>query len=138
MIKNGFKAYLMHITTGSVGIISTAREDWVPSTDSSAAGTREEIPEVFITTKEQRDNETLDSVEFSQADWIRRYMEQQEVLSSVYFNDKRNKKVGFLLENTQDYLFLILFYLFLVIHQYLSKFLLLSLSCRMSLNLNLA
>lgn len=86
----------MHITTGSVGIISTAREDWVPSTDSSAAGTREEISEVFITTKEQRVNETLDSVERSQADWIRRYMEQQEeVLSLVYFNDKRHKKLDF-------------------------------------------
>ncbi|XP_031124357.1 DExH-box ATP-dependent RNA helicase DExH7, chloroplastic isoform X2 [Ipomoea triloba] len=73
-----FAGGTLHSNEGSVGIISTAREDWVPSTDSSAAGTREEISEAFITTKEQRVNETLDSVERSQADWIRRYMEQQE------------------------------------------------------------
>ncbi|XP_019173848.1 PREDICTED: DExH-box ATP-dependent RNA helicase DExH7, chloroplastic isoform X2 [Ipomoea nil] len=73
-----FAGGTLHSNEGSVSIISTAREDWVPSTDSSAAGTREEISEVFITTKEQRVNETLDSVERSQADWIRRYMEQQE------------------------------------------------------------
>lgn len=65
------------IPGGSIGIISTARDDWAPLPNSSVA-TENEIPEVSIKSKGQRKVDTLDSFQQSQADWIRQYMEQQE------------------------------------------------------------
>ena len=65
------------ITGGSVGIISTARDDWTPLANSSVA-TENEVPEISIKSKGQRKVDTLDSFQQSQADWIRQYMEQQE------------------------------------------------------------
>ncbi|CAK9165421.1 unnamed protein product [Ilex paraguariensis] len=62
---------------GSVGIISTAREDWNPSADESAE-TKNELPEVSVKIKGRWDDDTLDSRQPSQADWILQYMEQQE------------------------------------------------------------
>ncbi|KAI7745964.1 hypothetical protein M8C21_029271 [Ambrosia artemisiifolia] len=62
---------------GSVGIISTARDDWAPLPDSSVA-TAHEMEEISIKSKVQRKVDTLDSFQQSQADWIRQYMEQQE------------------------------------------------------------
>ncbi|XP_022027581.1 DExH-box ATP-dependent RNA helicase DExH7, chloroplastic isoform X2 [Helianthus annuus] len=62
---------------GSVGIISTARDDWAPLPDSSVA-TEHEIEEISFKSKVQRKVDTLDSFQQSQADWIRQYMEQQE------------------------------------------------------------
>ncbi|KAI7745963.1 hypothetical protein M8C21_029270, partial [Ambrosia artemisiifolia] len=62
---------------GSVGIISTARNDWAPLPDSSVA-TEHEMEEISIKSKVQRKVDTLDSFQQSQADWIRQYMEQQE------------------------------------------------------------
>ncbi|KAI3755191.1 hypothetical protein L1987_54986 [Smallanthus sonchifolius] len=62
---------------GSVGIISTARDDWAPLPDSSVA-TEHEMEEISIKSKVQRKVDTLDSFQQSQADWIRQYMEQQE------------------------------------------------------------
>lgn len=38
----------------------------------------EEKEQIVLKMKEQRDDETLDSDQASQADWIRQYMEQQE------------------------------------------------------------
>ncbi|KAI3445599.1 hypothetical protein Pfo_002264 [Paulownia fortunei] len=67
----------LHTSGGSVGVISTAREDWVSSRDSPAR-IAEEKAEVALKIKERKDDETLDSVQRSQADWIRQYMEQQE------------------------------------------------------------
>ncbi|KAK4491260.1 hypothetical protein RD792_001996 [Penstemon davidsonii] len=58
---------------GSVGIVSTAREDWV-----SSAREVEESPEVPLKIKGRKDDVSLDSAKHSQADWIRQYMEQQE------------------------------------------------------------
>ncbi|PIN25354.1 DEAH-box RNA helicase [Handroanthus impetiginosus] len=66
-----------HAGGGSVGVISTAREDWISSWDSPARIV-EEKQEVSFQIKERKDDETLDSVQRSQADWIRQYMEQQE------------------------------------------------------------
>ncbi|XP_027773875.1 DExH-box ATP-dependent RNA helicase DExH7, chloroplastic isoform X2 [Solanum pennellii] len=64
---------------GSVGIISTARQDWVPSADSSVAEVKDEnIPTVSVVPKGRSDSESLRTVERAQADWIRQYMEQQE------------------------------------------------------------
>ncbi|GKC17322.1 hypothetical protein Tco_1014104 [Tanacetum coccineum] len=62
---------------GSVGIISTARDDWAPLPDSPVA-TENEMPEVSVKSKDQRKVDTLDTFQKSQADWIRQYMEQQE------------------------------------------------------------
>ncbi|KAL4580736.1 hypothetical protein LXL04_016938 [Taraxacum kok-saghyz] len=62
---------------GSVSIISTARDDWTPSEDSSVP-TETEMPEISIKVKGQKKVDSLDSFQKSQADWIRQYMEQQE------------------------------------------------------------
>ncbi|KAF8411855.1 hypothetical protein HHK36_004414 [Tetracentron sinense] len=62
---------------GSISIISTAREDWVSSPHPSAK-IKEQTPEISVRIKGHRDEETLDSLQPSQADWIRQYMEQQE------------------------------------------------------------
>ncbi|KAJ9552389.1 hypothetical protein OSB04_016434 [Centaurea solstitialis] len=74
---NIYSPALFGITGGSVGIISTARDDWTPLANSSVA-TENEVPEISIKSKGQRKVDTLDSFQQSQADWIRQYMEQQE------------------------------------------------------------
>ncbi|CAA2984994.1 D -box ATP-dependent RNA helicase D 7, chloroplastic isoform X2 [Olea europaea subsp. europaea] len=63
---------------GSVGVISTARDDWVSSRDPSAILVEDKKPEVAAKIKVRKGDETLDSFQRSQADWIRQYMEQQE------------------------------------------------------------
>ncbi|GJX01404.1 hypothetical protein Tco_0185317 [Tanacetum coccineum] len=72
MFNGGFE-----VPGGSVGIISTVRDDWAPLPDSPVA-TQHEMPEVSIKSKGQRKVDTLDTFQQSQADWIRQYMEQQE------------------------------------------------------------
>ncbi|KAL8528983.1 hypothetical protein ACS0TY_006448 [Phlomoides rotata] len=67
----------LHTKGGSVSVISTARGDWVSSKDS-LAHIVEEKEQIVLKIKEQRDDETLDSNQASQAQWIRQYMEQQE------------------------------------------------------------
>nr|XP_043628822.1 DExH-box ATP-dependent RNA helicase DExH7, chloroplastic [Erigeron canadensis] len=62
---------------GSVGVISTARDDWAPALHSAVA-TENEKPDISIKSIEQRKVDTLDTFQQSQADWIRQYMEQQE------------------------------------------------------------
>ncbi|PHT48318.1 hypothetical protein CQW23_12526 [Capsicum baccatum] len=53
----------------SVGIISTAREDWVPSTDSLVAEVNDDrIPKVSVVPKGRSDSESLRTVERAQAD----------------------------------------------------------------------
>ncbi|OIT26180.1 PREDICTED: DExH-box ATP-dependent RNA helicase DExH7, chloroplastic-like isoform X1 [Nicotiana attenuata] len=74
-----FSSGTSQLNEGSVGIISTAREDWVPSADSSVAEVKDERkPEVSVVPKGRSDSESLRTVERAQADWIRQYMEQQE------------------------------------------------------------
>ncbi|KAL3843675.1 hypothetical protein ACJIZ3_001078 [Penstemon smallii] len=63
----------LHTSEGSVGIVSTAREDWV-----SSAREVEESPEVPLKIKGRKDDVSLDSAKHSQSDWICQYMEQQE------------------------------------------------------------
>lgn len=65
------------VAAGSVGVILTAREDWTPSVKPSHEGNDDE-PGISIRTKGRQDDETLDSCQPSQADWIKRYVEQQE------------------------------------------------------------
>lgn len=66
---------------GSVAVISTAREGWVSSKESLPAVVEEQEQGAFV-IQERRDNETLDSIQHSQADWIRQYMERQEEVES--------------------------------------------------------
>lgn len=65
------------VAGGSVGVILTAREDWTPSVDQSSTPNEDE-PGISIRTKGRWDDETLDSCQSSQADWIKRYVEQEE------------------------------------------------------------
>lgn len=67
-----------HTNGGSVGVVSIAREDWVPTTDSSPEESKDELLNFSVKVKGQRDDETLESSQLSQADWVRKYMEQQE------------------------------------------------------------
>ncbi|KAF6140905.1 hypothetical protein GIB67_042318 [Kingdonia uniflora] len=62
---------------GSSSIISTAREDWAPSATASKENEEQEHS-VSVKIKEWKDDATLDLRQPSQADWIRRYMEQQD------------------------------------------------------------
>lgn len=63
-----------------MGVISTAREDWVSPKDSLPGPVEDEEPGA-VKIKERRDDETLDSIQHSQANWIRQYMERQEEVS---------------------------------------------------------
>ncbi|GAB2283642.1 hypothetical protein Dimus_018145 [Dionaea muscipula] len=65
---------------GSVGIVSTAQEDWTPSVDTSA-DTEEKMPALSVRIKGKWHDDSLDSHEPSQADWIRQYMEKEEEVS---------------------------------------------------------
>ncbi|KAF3452627.1 hypothetical protein FNV43_RR03060 [Rhamnella rubrinervis] len=73
---------------GSVGVILTSREDWTPSVNPSLKANDNESG-ISIRTKGRLDDETLDSCQPSQADWIKRYVEQQEEdeLSSTWEDD---------------------------------------------------
>ncbi|KAF6151556.1 hypothetical protein GIB67_021742, partial [Kingdonia uniflora] len=66
-----------YVKIGSISIISTAREDWAPSTTASKESEEQEHS-VSVKIKERKDDATLDLRQPSQADWIRRYMEQQD------------------------------------------------------------
>lgn len=61
----------------SVGILSVARDDWTPSAVSSTS-TNEETQNISVRIKVRQDDNNLGSLQRSQADWIRQYMEQQE------------------------------------------------------------
>ncbi|CAI9103779.1 OLC1v1002330C1 [Oldenlandia corymbosa var. corymbosa] len=79
---------------GHVGVVSTAREDWVPTVDSSRDESKDDIQKFSVKVKGQRDEETLDSLQLSQADWIRQYMEQQEEdESDTWESDNSEEKV---------------------------------------------
>lgn len=66
---------------GSVGVILNERDDRSPSVEPSIT-TEEETPDFSVRIKRQWDDDTLDSCQPSQADWIRQYMEQQEEVIS--------------------------------------------------------
>ncbi|XP_072970121.1 DExH-box ATP-dependent RNA helicase DExH7, chloroplastic isoform X2 [Typha angustifolia] len=62
---------------GSIKIISTAREDWVPPQHQpDEAEENVEGPSIII--RRRHDEISLDDGKASQAEWIRQYMEQQE------------------------------------------------------------
>uniref|UniRef100_A0A6N2K619 RNA helicase n=1 Tax=Salix viminalis TaxID=40686 RepID=A0A6N2K619_SALVM len=79
---------------GSVNVLSTARENWVPFVDSSRRIEDEEQQQqrVLVKTKvrwdaEDGDSNVLDFRQPSQADWIRQYVEQQEEEESKTWED---------------------------------------------------
>ncbi|XP_020590261.1 DExH-box ATP-dependent RNA helicase DExH7, chloroplastic isoform X2 [Phalaenopsis equestris] len=61
----------------SVRIISTARENWVP-TKSFIEEVKEGTSRVFVRSKGKLDEEYLDFGKSSQAEWVRQYLEKQE------------------------------------------------------------
>lgn len=65
----------------SVGVLSVARDDWTPSAVSSTS-TNEETQNISVRIKGRQDDNNLGSLQRSQADWIRQYMEQQEEVHS--------------------------------------------------------
>ncbi|XP_028113069.1 DExH-box ATP-dependent RNA helicase DExH7, chloroplastic isoform X2 [Camellia sinensis] len=71
---------------GAVSIISTARDDWSPVVDSSDKN-EEETPKISVRIKGRSDDDTLNSFQQSQADWIRQYVEQQEEDASESWED---------------------------------------------------
>ncbi|KAF5947825.1 hypothetical protein HYC85_013782 [Camellia sinensis] len=71
---------------GAVSIISTAREDWSPVVDSSDKN-EEETPKISVRIKGRSDDDTLNSFQRSQADWIRQYVEQQEEVPRILWQN---------------------------------------------------
>ncbi|EPS73447.1 hypothetical protein M569_01306, partial [Genlisea aurea] len=67
-----------HPSEGSVGVISTANEEWVSSRDLPGDVVDENAGDFSYRIKGRRCDETLNSAQRSQADWILQYMEQQE------------------------------------------------------------
>ncbi|XP_010065338.2 DExH-box ATP-dependent RNA helicase DExH7, chloroplastic isoform X1 [Eucalyptus grandis] len=74
-------------TGGSVNVLVSAREDWTPSVEPSSR-VDEDAAKYSVKLKGNRDNESLDSHKQSQADWIKRYVEQQEEDSSDTWEDR--------------------------------------------------
>ncbi|KAI3408453.1 uncharacterized protein J3R85_020258 [Psidium guajava] len=68
-------------TGGSVNVLVSARENWTPSVDPSSK-VNEDAAQYSVKVKGDWENESLDSHKPSQADWIKRYVEQQEELDS--------------------------------------------------------
>lgn len=85
---------------GSVGILSVAQEDWKPSVESSV-DTKDEMPKVCIQVKARRETDALDTLQPSQADWIRQYVQQQEEVLYKYLKCliSKIKKLIFLVVN---------------------------------------
>uniref|UniRef100_A0A0E0P9C1 Probable ATP-dependent RNA helicase spindle-E n=1 Tax=Oryza rufipogon TaxID=4529 RepID=A0A0E0P9C1_ORYRU len=74
-------------TEGSVKVVSTAKDNWVPQSRESeeVQGSNERL-EIIISRRREEDV-TLDDGRSSQAAWIRQYMEQQEEEDDVNSND---------------------------------------------------
>lgn len=70
-----------YLLGGSVNVLVSAREDWAPSVDLSSK-VDEDTAKYSVKLKGDWDNESLDSHKSSQADWIKRYVEQQEEVGS--------------------------------------------------------
>ncbi|KAJ9158973.1 hypothetical protein P3X46_024509 [Hevea brasiliensis] len=76
----------LHTNQGSVSVVSTARGDQTPSVNPTK--TEEDVQPVSVRIKGRwDDDDTLDSRQPSQADWIRQYMEQQEEDESQTWED---------------------------------------------------
>ncbi|XP_020527145.1 DExH-box ATP-dependent RNA helicase DExH7, chloroplastic isoform X1 [Amborella trichopoda] len=74
---------------GSVNIISSAREDWVPSKPSPVEGGGQ-IQGLTVRHKGNQSKDHDNLLRSSQADWIRQYMEQQEEDDVETYDDDGN------------------------------------------------
>ncbi|XP_057494446.1 DExH-box ATP-dependent RNA helicase DExH7, chloroplastic-like [Actinidia eriantha] len=86
---------------GAVGIVSTAREDWSPSMDSSAK-IQEETTEITLRIKGHSEADTLDLCQPSQADWIWKYLEEQEEMATSVDNKVVRSIIHLLLEDDKS------------------------------------
>ncbi|KAL6010624.1 hypothetical protein ACLOJK_001060 [Asimina triloba] len=86
----------------SVSVISSAREDWLPSRIPSAES-EEPMPRVSVRLKGSRDNESLDLGKPSQVDWIRQYVQQQEEAPFENEEKRRAKKGIWSSEGKEDW-----------------------------------
>ncbi|KAL9256960.1 DExH-box ATP-dependent RNA helicase DExH7, chloroplastic-like protein [Drosera capensis] len=77
---------LLYVMGGSISVVSTARQDWTPSEETSEV-TEEKKPVISVRIKGQWDDDSLDSLKPSQADWIRQYMEKEEEIESATWED---------------------------------------------------
>nr|APO15850.1 helicase [Sesuvium portulacastrum] len=73
-------------TGGSVGVISTAQENWIPQVDTTCSSD-DEASKFSVINKGCRDDDALVLQEPSQADWIRQYMEKEEEMESETWED---------------------------------------------------
>ncbi|GMI87912.1 hypothetical protein like AT1G58060 [Hibiscus trionum] len=72
---------------GHIGVISVEKEDWTPSVDASTR-IKENLHGLSVRTKGSEDDDSLNTCQPSQADWIRQYMEQQEEDESKTWEDE--------------------------------------------------
>lgn len=72
---------------GSVNVILASRKIYTPLLDSPTK-IREDGEEIFVRAKGQHQEDTLDSCQPSQADWIRQYLERQEGDDSRSWEDE--------------------------------------------------
>ncbi|XP_030504480.2 DExH-box ATP-dependent RNA helicase DExH7, chloroplastic isoform X1 [Cannabis sativa] len=71
---------------GSVRVLLAAQDNWAPSVEASSNIFEDEVG-ISVKTKGHGKDETLDSCQPSQADWIKRYVEQQEEDDSKTWED---------------------------------------------------
>ncbi|KAM6598187.1 hypothetical protein CsatA_008711 [Cannabis sativa] len=71
---------------GSVRVLLAAQDNWAPSVEPSSNIFEDEMG-ISVKTKGHGKDETLDSCQPSQADWIKRYVEQQEEDDSKTWED---------------------------------------------------
>ncbi|XP_021285972.1 DExH-box ATP-dependent RNA helicase DExH7, chloroplastic isoform X1 [Herrania umbratica] len=72
---------------GPISVISFKHEDWTPSVDASTR-IKENLQGLSVKTKGSADEDSLNTCQPSQADWIRQYMEQQEEDESKTWEDE--------------------------------------------------
>ncbi|KAF4374954.1 hypothetical protein G4B88_004705 [Cannabis sativa] len=71
---------------GSVRVLLAAQDNWAPSVEASSNIFEDEVG-ISVKAKGRSKDETLDSCQPSQADWIKRYVEQQEEDDSKTWED---------------------------------------------------
>ncbi|OMO75195.1 hypothetical protein CCACVL1_16292 [Corchorus capsularis] len=73
---------------GTISVISLPQEeDWTPSVDASTR-IKENLQGLSVRNKASADDDSLNTCQQSQADWIRQYMEQQEEDDSKTWEDE--------------------------------------------------
>uniref|UniRef100_A0A803N4Y5 RNA helicase n=1 Tax=Chenopodium quinoa TaxID=63459 RepID=A0A803N4Y5_CHEQI len=71
---------------GSIGVVSTAQENWNPPADTTTRSD-DEVHKFSVITRGRCDDNSLALHEPSQADWIRQYMEKEEEIETENWED---------------------------------------------------